>query len=293
MTMPQTNETNPTTIHPNTNPTAQGGVRAPLPESSQEALAKAKADAAKIPEKDFVVVRVDVGDAAYGVLGCMPLIERIREDVIGTFGDEGRNALDGVVPAARVLLLAQAAVAAASGQDLEPVAQRLREKRDILQTLCDAAVKRGFGDKKTLEGLTRGGKYGSLADDTRALVHWFRANAGPLGEHSKLSEADLTEIDHEAEQFGYTDRLRERVRAGNDPVVRDRNRAFTHFVQAYETLRKLVTFVRWHEADYDRIAPSIYAGRTPRRDIETPPTPPVVTPIAPGMPGAPVVAPTR
>jgi hypothetical protein len=73
-----------------------------------------------------------------------------------------------------------------------------------------------------------------------------------------------------------------------------RRRAYTLFVQAYDEVRRPVTYVRWEEGDVDEIVPSLFAGRTRTRDDEDAIAPipngaptNVAAPIPPGMPGAP------
>ena len=66
----------------------------------------------------------------------------------------------------------------------------------------------------------------------------------------------------------------------------NRQKAFTLFVNAYDQIRRVVSFLRWDQDDVDQIAPSLYAGRTTgrRKGTDTNPT----APAAPGAPVTPV-----
>ena len=52
----------------------------------------------------------------------------------------------------------------------------------------------------------------------------------------------------------------------------DRQRAFTLFARRYDELRRVVTYLRWHQGDADRIAPSLYRRRHKRRSKPRPPS---------------------
>lgn len=48
-----------------------------------------------------------------------------------------------------------------------------------------------------------------------------------------------------------------------------RARAFTLFARAYDECRRVITYVRWHEGDADRVAPSLFtkSARRARRRV--------------------------
>ena len=88
-----------------------------------EALARARAQAERIPDKELIPIRVDVPGAALAAIGAMPEIEAHRAELTASFG-AGTSILDDLVPAARALLFAHAehaAVAARAGA-VPPVA---------------------------------------------------------------------------------------------------------------------------------------------------------------------------
>lgn len=56
-------------------------------------------------------------------------------------------------------------------------------------------------------------------------------------------------------------------------VTQLRQRVFTLFVNAWDQVRRAVSYLRWNDDDVDDIVPSLYAGRT-RRKTDAPPAPP-------------------
>jgi hypothetical protein len=256
--------------------------------AAREALARAQQAATRIPDDQLVAIRVDITDAALGVMGQVPTIEAHRAALVRIFGAEGTDALDALVPAARALMLANAALVAQGTRDLEPAAESLRKTRTRLFTLASVMVQRGVVDESGLADLDGGNAYVALVHDTQALVAWFHAHAVAIAPHSRVTSAELDLAEIEAEAFGRA--VKAKARSGGNEASSKRARAFTYFVQSYDHVRKLVTYLRWNEGDADVIAPSIYAGRARSKDerdaINGPSgTPALLTPVAPGLPG--------
>jgi hypothetical protein len=253
--------------------------------AAREAVARAQVAASRISDDQLVAIRVDITDAALGVMGQMPTIEARREALVRTFGAEATEAIDALVPAARAVMLAHAAFVAESAPDMEPAAEALRKKRTRLFTLATALVERGAVGKTGLANLEGGNGYVALVNDTNALIAWFQKNARTIAPFSRVTTVELEQTQSEAEAFGRAVKQKARTAGGDAASVRAR--AFTYFVQSYEHVRKLVTYVRWNEGDADVIAPSIYAGRTRSKGDHEPSVlaPPSGNAIAPGLPG--------
>lgn len=253
---------------------------------STEALARAEAAAAAIPDTELIAIRVDVTSAAGGAIGQMEAIEAQRAEVVQSFGEEAARVFDDVVPAAHHLIVANGRFNASGDRDLEPAAASLREKRTRLFLVASALEKRGL-TVEVLGKLEGGQSYTALANDTQALYHWLSAHLVEVAPHCKLTAGELDAV--QAEVLAFVGSVGKKARAGSGRAAVERARAFTHFARTYDQVRKYVTYVRWHHGDYDEIAPSIYAGRS-RKD--TPPLAPVApNNIAPGLPGASPFAP--
>jgi hypothetical protein len=52
------------------------------------------------------------------------------------------------------------------------------------------------------------------------------------------------------------------------PAVELRVRALSKLLREYDELRRMVTYLRWHQRDYDELAPSPFTGRKPRASGE-------------------------
>jgi hypothetical protein len=266
--------------------------------NSPEALASAKAQAAAIPEEKLLPVRVDITEAAFGVMGSMPAIETKRESILAIFGDEGRETLDAVLPAVNLVLEANAEHSAATDPGLDAEAKSLFEKRFFLLAIVNAAIARGVCDGRILSKLMGGTSYVALAHDIMVLVRFITGVLPKLGD-VKLTAEQLRTMQLEAQTFGGKVGQRDRARANASVTGMERARAYTYFVRTYDRARKLINFVRWHFGDAEQIAPSIFAGRARKAgpnagddEVEpTTPTPVIATPVAPviAAPVAPVI----
>lgn len=125
-----------------------------------------------------------------------------------------------------------------------------------------------------------------------------------------MTTADLENAAKLAATFANALGEREKGPASTSDSSELRIRAYTQMVITWDEIRRVITFLRWHQGDVDAVAPSLWAGRGRRSDESertatpvvagptpaqptTPATPatPVVTPpatppIAPGLPGA-------
>jgi hypothetical protein len=118
-----------------------------------------------------------------------------------------------------------------------------------------------------------------------------------------VQTAELDEADqlYERIMFAYGERTQQ------SPVevatADDRQRAFVLLTRAYDQARRAATYIRWQEADVDKMLPSLWAqkgsgrpsNKTPNGDAQ-PPADPVMPdgnaqpahPAAPAAPAAPV-----
>jgi hypothetical protein len=153
--------------------------------------------------------------------------------------------------------------------------------------------------------------YKNLAFDLMALAGVLRGSWDKISSKTAITTDDLDQAELIGDQLVSAVGSREDAPAAIADVSAQRQRNFTLFLNAYDQVRRAVTFLRWDEDDIDRIAPSLYAGRgnsnaRPKPEPQPvvippapPPTPPVVgaptsplasgahvsAPVAPGLPG--------
>jgi hypothetical protein len=109
---------------------------------------------------------------------------------------------------------------------------------------------------------------------------------------SGVQDAELEPADKLAQRIVRVVGLREQCPAMVAAATDLRLRAFTLLFRTYDNVRRAVTFQRWSGGEADKIAPSLYAGRSNGRRRAEPPVTDVPPPAPAPVPGAPgVVAP--
>jgi hypothetical protein len=269
-------------------------VSVPSTSASVDQLASFRSEIDAILDRDVLTPRLNVAAAALVAIGAMPQIELHRAALLAQYGDAGMRTLDRLVPLARGVLLAEGVNVATTERDLEPMAQELADVRNGLYLAASVLVERGLVARKSLGDLTGGTSYQARITDTIGLVSWFRSLPSAVRAATKVTDLELARAGAMADAFSDAFAARGQARGGSSAAMRDRARMFTLFFRTYQRVRQMVAFVRWDEDDLERIAPSLYAGRTTRKSDDdgaapTPITGAPLTPspvVSPDMPGA-------
>jgi hypothetical protein len=192
----------------------------------------------------------------------------------------------------------------------------------ILQTLSDEAtaahdvalsevntqIKRGLIPAQALNSLKGGNGYRNLAADLFTLSETMRNNWDKISGRTTMTMEELDRMENLADQINNALGIREQMPELQAAAARDRQAAYSLFIEAYDEVRAAIAYVRRKEDDVDTIMPSLYAGRNggkkkpvvdeptkPTNPVVTQPTdnpvPPVVTPVV--TPAAHVAAETK
>jgi hypothetical protein len=122
----------------------------------------------------------------------------------------------------------------------------------------------------------------------------LRANWDTIGSKTAVQTSELDRARDIGEQIIAAVGTREQAPVLTAAQAQQRQRNFTLFANAYDQVRRAISYLRWNEDDIDDIAPSLYAGRgTGRKKPDAPqPTPapsPAPSPVVNPAP-APVAA---
>lgn len=129
--------------------------------------------------------------------------------------------------------------------------------------------------------------YQAMCFDVIQLVSVFRARWVEIEAVTPVTSLELDQAEALANALATT--LGENEQAiASSAAAEERRRAFTHFVRTYEEVRRAIAYLRFDEGDADDIAPSLYAGRARRREVEEAETDPVMPPVI--VPIVPIVA---
>ncbi len=126
--------------------------------------------------------------------------------------------------------------------------------------------------------------YRGVAYDITRLIVIFRQYWEGVENNSALTRARLGEYEILSDRLITAVGVREQSSETVDAATVRRQRAFTLVVDAYDDVRRGLSYLRWKEGDLDTIMPSLYSGRVSRKKQEASP-PPTGAP-APGTPAA-------
>lgn len=160
--------------------------------------------------------------------------------------------------------------------------------RNTLYTDAVALAGRGLIGGDRIAELKANVGYKNLAFDLMALAGILRAGWDKISTKTAITEDDLDQAEFIGDQLMSAVGNREEAPANVAEVALQRQRNFTLFLKAYDQVRRAVGYLRWNEADLDRLAPSLYSGRgnsNARKKDDTQPTAPGAT-TTPALPTA-------
>lgn len=204
-----------------------------------------------------------------------------RAEIVLLLGEPAAVRIDRLPVYARAA--GQAAVEAeadATSQDLSDLHDATRSKHTLVLTELESAALRGHLDAELIDPARPIQGYAETIKSTKIAVHVARRNWSALEGHTHLTPAMLDETIAAAERLerAMTDRDHGVSRA---PAVELRQRALSKLLKEYDEVQRIATYLRWHERDYDAIAPSLFGGRPRRASTNAEEPAPTPTPASP------------
>jgi hypothetical protein len=199
-----------------------------------------------------------------------------RAALVAQFGGVARAALDELPVLARATRQADIELAASQPlTDLSALHEEVRAAYQLLITDADSLANRKLLDGQRLEAARDIQGYQALLQSTLVLVNVLRDRWSGFAGQTPLTVADLDRAEAAAQRMSAAlgDRDNGVSRA---PALELRARALSKLVRVYEEVRRMITYLRWHQDDVDAITPSLWASRGRRgrsRDVEPEPTP--------------------
>lgn len=218
---------------------------------------------AGVPEDRLTPINIDVEQAAVGVLGCLPDLRRLRPGIVAESPTYDMTTYDKIDVYAMAAAHAYVRHRAASvpPEDIPPLVAELTEARDQLEHDARVLARRKLLDEDRLKELRRIHGHKNLTFDALLLVAILRDSWEHIGGRTAVTLEELDRTERVVQRLARAVGFREYGTEEIAEAVITRNRAFSLFVRAYENVRRIVTFHRWHEGDGNRYAPSLYRGR--------------------------------
>lgn len=249
------------------------------------------------------------------MLGALPEIRALRDD-LAKLAKLDMALVDGLEEYAEAAAVANARFVTATTpeEDIVALNEEGLKLRDTLRTDALALAQRGLIDPDGFKGIQGLVGYKNVGFD---LIDWAILMQNSWQKIEGKTALTAAEVEHAmdlGERIVRAAGVRDQAPEAVGDVARIRRQALALLVNAYEEVRRGVTFLRWREDDVETIAPSLYTGR-PRKKAgdaagattgngatEAPGTPapaapasgtpeagvhPVTAPVAVGLPGSP------
>lgn len=218
---------------------------------------------ANLPENDLIPINIDVMAAVTTARGAVHKTAALMPSIREMLPNHDLSAFEKLedVALACGFAASQYTLAITSTEVLPEIAAKAIHVRDVLVTDAEGLTKRGLIDRSALKGVMGTTAYRAIAHDLNLVSSLLRGLKGTLGDRITSITAELDEADVLSAML--TDQVS--IRESAPTIVADasktRHRAVTLLIRTYDEVRRVMTFVRWHDEDVDDIAPSLYAGR--------------------------------
>ncbi len=248
--------------------------------------------------ENYAPVNLDVMSSIRTTEGVLPKIANMKPLIAQLLPQFPMELFDQLED--RALALGHAQTVYESAQQPPAILQTLSDEataaHDVALSEVNTQIKRGLIPAQALGGLKGGNGYRNLADDLFTLSETMKSNWSTISGRTSMTMDELDRMENLADQINQALGIREQMPELQAAAARDRQAAYTLFIEAYDEVRAAIAYVRRKEDDVDTIMPSLYAGRNggKKKPVvnEPKPRPPVVTPETDNSPVvAPVVTP--
>jgi hypothetical protein len=218
-------------------------------------------DMRALREGELAALNLDTAAAVTTVLGALPKIRRLRDHLLALQGiDEAL--IDDLEDYASAAAEAHSRfrIATTRRDHLIPLNRKAAKLRETLKLDVQALVRRGLIEPARVASFKGRTGYKNVAFELIGYANLLRASWPRIEGRTAIPKQDI----EEALRLG--DAL---VRAAGErqqgsavaEASNIRQRAMTLLLRSYDEVRRAIAFLRRHEGDAERIAPSLRAGR--------------------------------
>jgi hypothetical protein len=255
----------------------------------RECLEQVRPEMALLETKDLRPINVDPIAGAGIVQGSLKRILSYREQLIKEMPGFDVSKLD-KLETYTLALIQSHSLHRGVGASPEVVAGLAEEAKELWETFYSDALalsKHGFLHDDNLNQLKGPFGFRDIAVALLTITNILRSSWSQISTKTPLTEADLNRAEVLSERLLQAIGSREQTPATQAAEALERQQAFTLFMNAYDQVRRGLTYLRWEHGDADDIAPSLYSGRAaPQRkgasDVAATTAPAVTAPVTVG-----------
>lgn len=222
---------------------------------------------------DLVTVYVEVPRAVSAVLGALPHLRELREEIVRDLPNHPIDLLDELEDYVLAAWYADLLYSTpATELDLKKLTEEAAGLRESLLVAAEALAHRNLLDKQRVADIRKGKGHADLASDLVSLNELFRSGWDKVRAKTAVEDEEL----NRAADLGM--RLLAALaskpgKGASAPKLTDaadrRARAISLVAKAYEECRRAVAYLRWHDGGDSELAPSLLQkprGRRPNAE---------------------------
>ncbi len=263
------------------------------------AFAKLVTQLRSMPDDEFAAINIDVESAVATVLGALPAICAQKDQIAKEVPSFDISPL--VNLELYTLALGHAHTAYETATQPSPALVALNseamQRRTVMVSDINMLVSRGLLEEGILNELKGINGYKNVAFDLFQLSDIYRKNWDKIADRTSIKKEELDQVEDLADKLVTAAGVREQAPQLTAEATRDRQAAFTLFINAYNEVRAVIGFLRRKQGDVDSIAPSLFMGRVSTKkkstdDTGDKPQTPVPVPPTTNQPVTPTANPT-
>jgi hypothetical protein len=241
------------------------------PAAALAAYARVEPKLLALAPEDLVTVYVEVSRAVNAVLGALPHLRAMREEIVHSLPNHPIDTLDNLEDYALAAWYADLLYTTPAAElDTKKLTEEASALREGLLVAAEALAHRSLLDPKRVGEIRKGRGHADMASDLIALAEMFREAWDRIRTKTAVEDQEL----ERAADLGV--RLLAAVAAkpgkgAQPPKLTDaadrRARAISLVAKAYEECRRAVAYLRWHEGGDGELSPSLLQkprGRRPK-----------------------------
>lgn len=228
------------------------------------ALDAVRPQLAALADGDLERINTNLRDNVISVLGALPNIRSLRSTIAAELPTFNLAAIDMLETLARAAGQAHAdwVVAKTPSEPIVKMSEELTKIRAILVSDAEALAKRGLIDGSKLSTLKGPIGYTNVAFDVLSVISLLRANWDVVAANSAVKPDELVHAEQLVDRLNVAVGTKKVSAAEISEAAKTRQRAYTLFVNAYDQVRRAVTYLRWGQvAAIEAIAPTLHGPR--------------------------------
>jgi len=235
----------------------------------REVLEQLRPEMTRLDPDHLLPITVDPVTAATIARGALPRLAQLREELAALPFFDIQN-LDKLQLYARAMAQANAVYNGASRppQHFQELVAEATAMREQLVSDARALAKRGYLDGAKLDQLKGSVGYRNVASDLLTVVNMITANWAAIAGKTALTIEELDRAYFLGDQLIDDIGARALAPSAVAKATLERQQMYTVLVNAWDEVRRGVTFLRWDFGDADVIAPSFFAGRRRKANAE-------------------------